>query len=204
MITNKRQQRLMSSRATTLMELLIVVSIIGILSIAIYQALSNGIKIWHRVHQLRTEEDVAIFLDKLNHDLRNAYVYSKFKFLGDEYHFRFPTIVYTLADRRSDSKGEHIDQLGEVEYYYDFSDKNLYRRQANYGQAIAQIWAKPQLLAKNLEEIKFRYYYLTGNGDYFSQETLEVFPSGIEVEIRFLGQQGHQVIREYFNILLGS
>ena len=92
-------RRLLSRRAMTLMEILIVVSLIAMMSVAIFNALSNGMKIWKRSQQMVIEEDIAVFFDKIAHDIRNAFVFSQFRFEGDELRFAFPTMVYLFFTR---------------------------------------------------------------------------------------------------------
>ena len=195
----------MAKKGMTLMEILIVMSLLALVSLAIYHSLSNGIRVWERNRELVVEEDVVIFFDKLTQDLRNTYFYSKINFKGDEFRFSFPTIVYTPADKRSNiPEGEFIEQMGRVEYYYDFNDNTLYRRQANYSQALNERFGRPRALVTSVDRIKFRYHYITDEEEIYTPEILDVLPSGVEVEVEFSDNQGQKMMRKFVDIPIGS
>jgi len=189
----------------TIIEMLIVVSLVSMISLALYHSLINGLKVWEESRRLIIEEDVAIFLDKLSQDLRNVSQYSKITIEGNEYRFSFPTIVRTQADAYSGlPKDAYVDQLGKVEYYYDILKDSIFRRQANYSQAMNERFQPSQLLAKSIERFNFRYYYLTRDGKMTSVDVLDVCPSGVEVEVEFFDKQGLRVMRKYIDIPVDS
>jgi prepilin-type N-terminal cleavage/methylation domain-containing protein len=197
---------LKKKNAMTLIETLIVVSLVGLLGLAIYQSLANGIRIWDRSREIVTEEDVIVFFDKINTDLRNAFFYSKIRFEGGEYRFTFPTLVYTPQDTRiSDrSEDEYVDQIGKVEYYYDFNEDAVFRRQANYSQALNEQFGEPRKMVGSIGRIKFNYYYLTGDGEIYSTEVYDTIPEGIEIEIEFEDNSGKRIMRKFLDIPVGS
>lgn len=184
----------------TLIEILIVVSLISMLSLALYNAFSNGIRVWDKSQRLVVEEDIAIFFDKLSRDLRNTYSYSKINFVGADHRFTFPSRVLTL--RGLQSGHDYIEQLGSVEYFYDFNEDAIFRRQANYGQSLSDQFDRPQLLVSSVDHLKFRYFYLTDDGEIFSLDALEGLPIGIEIEVQFSDNQGQRIVRKFIDILV--
>lgn len=192
-------------KGMTLIEILIVTSLLSLVSLAIYNSLANGIKVWERSRQVVVEEDVVIFFDKVAQDLRNTFFHSKINFKGTEFKFSFPTIVYTPADRRSGaSEGEYIEQMGRVEYYYDFNEDTLYRHQANYSQALNERFGRPRALVTSVDRIKFRYYYRTDTDEIYTPEILDVLPSGVEIEVEFSDNQGQKIMKKFIDIPIES
>ena len=193
------------NRGMTLLEILLVTALISMVSLAIYNSLANGLKVWERVQGVVVEEDAMIVFEKITNDLRNSLIFSLIKFEGHEYRFSFPTIVHTPADtalRLED--GEYMDQIGQVEYYFDLTNRGFYRRQANYSQALQYQFGPPQLLIKGVESVKFRYYYLTDKEEIVSDSSVEVFPSTVEIEITISDKDGPKTLRKFINVPLNG
>ena len=187
------------------MEMLIVVSLLSLIGLALYKSLANGIKVWERSQRLVKEEDVALFFEKLTQDLRNTYLYSRIKFEGNELGFSFPAYVKTLADARGHSpRGEYIEQMGRVEYAFDPNKDIIYKRQANYGQALDNHYQPEQVLVRSVERVKFNYFYWTKKEELYSQDVLDVPPSGVEVELEFSDKLGRRSMRKFIEIPVGG
>lgn len=192
-----------SSRGLTLIEILLVVSLVSLITLALYVSFANGLKVWERSRQLVLEEDMAIFLDKLSHDLRNTYTYSKVSAKGTSTRFVFPAIVHTMADPKMGlPEDAYIDQMGQVEYYFDTTDKSIYRRQANYSQGLKEKFQNSLRLASSIDKLDFQYHYLTDTGEKISDEVLEYMPFGVDVKIEFSDKLGKHVIRRFIDIPL--
>ncbi len=185
----------------TLLEVLIVVSLIAMIALALYHSLTNGLRIWDKSRQLVVEEDVAIFFDKIRHDLDNTFWYSKIKFEGTEERCSFPTIVHVALDAERMS---YQDQLGNVEYYFDGLAKKIYRRQASYGEALNGEFGPPQILAKDISRVKFQYIYLTEDEAKYSEQVLEVMPAAIDIEVEFSDRDGRRSFHKVIDIPIGS
>lgn len=156
------KQRIRRSGAFTLVETALVVSIVAVIGLAVFHALANGLEVWKRSRALSADEDVAIFFDKLERDLHNSFRYQKLPFKGDGLHLTFPTIVHAPVDPKHPEwdTDEYVDLMGLVEYRFDASEQGVYRRQANYGQAMSKEFEDPRLLAGHIKGLRFRYYYI--------------------------------------------
>ena len=189
----------------TLMEVLIVVSIVAVVSLSLFNAFSNGLKVWRLSQQLVLEEDVAIFLDRLSQDLRNSFLYSKIYFEGDHYDFAFPTRVVTRIDfnKTPDNPDDIEDQMGRVEYIFEPSRKLLVRRQANYSQALMKTFSDPRIMLEGVDRVEFKYIYLTEEKEIVSEQMLEILPASIKVEVDFSDQFGQRSIEKYIDLPLG-
>jgi prepilin-type N-terminal cleavage/methylation domain-containing protein len=175
----------------TFVEMLLAVSLVGLISLALYQSLSNGLRIWKHAQKFVVEEDIGIFLEKISHDLRNTFKYSLISFDGREKRIAFPTIVRTLQDKkRASGRTNYIDQIGKVEYSFDKAHKTISRRQANYGQAMEEEYGAERLLAKPVHSLRFLYYYIE-DGEYKEKrQATELMPVAVRVEIEFFEDTG--------------
>jgi len=186
----------------TFIEITLVISLIALISLALYKAFSNGLRVWEKSRELIVEEDIAIFFDKFAQDLRNTYVYSTQYFLGDISRVSFPAFVWQKQMNRPGRDSDYKDQMGQVEYFLDITRKSIVRRSANYSQAQMGSFEAEQLLVTPVESLQLRYYYLTEDGEMFSEQVLETVPSGIEVSVVVDDQRGKRELKRYFNIPL--
>lgn len=181
----------------TFIEMLLAVSLVGLISLALYQSLSNGLRIWKHAQRFVVEEDIGIFLEKISHDLRNTFQYSLISFDGKENKIAFPTIVRTLEDKkRAFGRTNYIDQIGKAEYSFDKAHKTIFRRQANYGQAMEEDYGVERLLVKPVHSLKFFYYYIEDGKYEEKREVADLMPFAVRVEIEFFEDTGQKRIME--------
>jgi Tfp pilus assembly protein PilE len=186
----------------TFIEIMLVVSLIGLVSLALYQSFTNGLRVWQKSRELIIEEDVAVFFDKLAQDLRNTYVHTTQYFEGDSSRVSFPALVWlkTMNPRRHSD--EYSDQMGQVEYALDVERRSIVRRSANYSEARQRLFGQEQVVVTPIDGLQFKYYYLTDDGEIFSEQVLETVPAGIEVEVTIQDSKGRRSLKRYFNIPL--
>src|SRR3989338_2632588 len=70
---------MLSKKSFTLIEMLLVTSLMAMIGLAVYHSLVNGMKIWDASTRYTAEEDVALFFDKISQDIRSATNYSLIK-----------------------------------------------------------------------------------------------------------------------------
>lgn len=191
-----------SRRAMTLVEILIVVSVLGMLSLAMFNALSVGLRVWKKAQAVHIEEDIVIFFDKLTADVHNVYLYSKIHFEGDFHAFAFPAMVRIQVE---DSNKQPVwnEQMGKIKYSYDVNRHAILRWQADYGQALKGLYDEPQILMKGVKALRFHYLYITDEGEKWSDTILEGVMAGIDVEVVLEEAFKERVIRKSINVPLG-
>ena len=178
----------------TFVELLLVVSIMSVLSITIYHTLANGINIWQKVRNLDEQQDVLISFDKMTYDLRNTLILKGIDFEGTQSNLKFPTQIHLQADPHSSFKsGESIDQIGEVEYYFDPRKKAFCRRQADYGQAINKRFDSGRVLVMPVENVSFSYYVQDEGKLVNKKKVADAVPVSVRVsvELKVSGEIEH-------------
>ncbi|MCM8780610.1 MAG: prepilin-type N-terminal cleavage/methylation domain-containing protein [Candidatus Omnitrophica bacterium] len=140
-----------SKFAITLIELLIVVMLIGILSLVAYATFSSGVRIWQRFNQPIPEEDVNIFFDRLNSDLRNSFRFKDIAFVGRQDRFEFPTLVT--------SPRLGYKSVGKVIYVYNTDSEALIREQKDFSHIYTQEEGVIQTMLRNVNYFKVQYYF---------------------------------------------
>ena len=191
--------------AFTLTEVLLVASMFAVISLAVFNAFSNGFKLWARGQHVMVEGNVAIFLDRMSEDLRQTVTISGIPFKGDSSELIFPAIILDLTDANGSRSKEGIaDQIGAIRYIYDPSEKKIYRSQATYGQALKLQWSQPVEVADLIEDISLRYYFTADKGLEVKSQTDQGIPMGVMIDVQFLveGQVFH--MRRFMIIPVGG
>ena len=137
--------------AFTFVEMLIVTVIMSIISLAIYAALNNGIKIWQRINKELPEQDLLIFFDKFSNDLKNSFPFQGISFTGTENMLGFATLVSSprLQNRT----------IGKVTYFYDSASEVLHRQQQDFSQVYNQEESENIKSISNIKSLNFHYYF---------------------------------------------
>ena len=149
-----------NSRAFTLIELIIVVAMLSVVSLAVYAVFSSGTKIWDRLNRKAPEEDVNIFFDKFVTDLKNGFKFTGIDFLGSENKLEFPTLVYSP---RLDK-----ETVGKVVYSYDYASDTLNREQRDFSHVYNEENGPVTLSLNEITALRFQYYfYDEKTKDYF-------------------------------------
>lgn len=168
------------NKGFTLIEMLIVMTMLSVISLAIYATFNNGMRIWQKVNQPLAEEDLDIFLDKFAADLRNAFKFTGIKFLGAKDRLEFSTLV--------NSPGLQKRTVGEVIYFYNAQTAILSREQKDFAQLFAEEEGTINQALRNLRGLKFQYYiYDKDKKEYlWLEEWLkEDLPLAVRIELEF-------------------
>ena len=189
----------------TLMEMLLVTVLVSIVSLAVFQTFSNGLKLWAAGQRLDHEGDVAIWLDKVGEDVRGTLPVAGIAFKGSGMSMSFPSIIWTAADKNSGRAEEGVvDQIGAVEYRFDPAQGIMYRRQANYGQALKGQWQTDQEMALGLEKVLFHYYFSSDEGFVTKSQAEDKIPTGVTIEVFLRGDAGGPRLKRFFAIPVGG
>ena len=78
----------------------------AVISLAVFNSFSNGFKLWARSQHLIVEGDIAIFLDKMDEDLRGVVTISGIPFTGSSAQLSFPAIILAPTDQNGSRSKE--------------------------------------------------------------------------------------------------
>ena len=189
----------------TLMEVLLTTILVSVIGVAIFQAFNNGVKLWARSRGLDHDLQAAIFMNRLGEDLRSSVRMTGIPFKGIGSRFSFPAVVWTTADKRSARADEGtIDQIGAVEYRFDPGEKKIYRRQANYSQALKGQWEGMREVAFGVEDFLARYYFPGDRGLLPKSLADEQTPQGVMVELVYKEGDSEHRLRRFYPIPVGD
>lgn len=173
----------------TFIELLIVISILSVVSLAIYSTLNNGIKIWHRVNTVMPEEDLAVFLDKFGRDITNILRYNPIRFFGQADRMEFAS--------RVEFNGNGGESVGKTVYEYSPAKETLYRWKLDFSDVYNGAAKAPEEALRRIASLKFRYYfYNEEKKEYLWADdwVKEALPLAVRIELE-LDAGGNQAIK---------
>ena len=143
-------------RGFTLVELLITTAILGIVSLAIFSTFASGLNVYTRVHSYTgVQPDILFSLEKIERDLRGAFVFSKIDFRGEKKLVSFPAIVNNTGSRK-----DEVCSLGRVTYYYDGGKDILIREEQDYSKAVKGKYKKrgKRVTLATLKNVEFSFF----------------------------------------------
>ena len=189
----------------TLMEMLLVTTLVSVIGLAVFSALNNGLKLWARGIGLGHEGELAIGLDKIGEDLRLTVPVSGIAFKGTGARCAFPAIVLTPADKKGSRAEERIiNQIGAVEYRFEPAEGKIIRRQANYGQALKKQWGQDYEIASGLEEVTLGYYFAGDKRFLARPEADEKIPAGVMVKALLRSDREQRRLSRFYAIAVGG
>ncbi len=127
-------RRIRSGRASagfSLIELLIVLTLLPVISFAVYSNLNSGINLWKALNQPVPEEEVQVFQTKASRDFLETLVFSPITFQGDAGKVSFPATIRTQPELGGD-RG-----IGQVIYRYDADARAILREERDYAEFCA-------------------------------------------------------------------
>ena len=193
------------SRGFTLTEVLLVSVMFAVISLSVFNAFSNGFKLWARGQHVMVEGYMAIFLDRIALDLRQTVINSKIRFKGSSEELSFPAIILAPTDSKGSRAREEIgNQIGAIRYVFDTYQKKIFRYQATYGQALKEQWSPPVEVASLIEGISLRYYFTAERGLDFKSQTDQGIPFGVMIDVQFLVGDQIYHMRRFLIIPIGG
>lgn len=177
----------------TLIELLIAISMLAVVMLVVYSSFSCGIFGYRNIEDtIDTYQASRIIINRMNLDLRNAFIYSKDKagFIGSSEEMNF----FTLVDRYAEDK--ILPEIASVSYKLE--NGKLMRRARKGHEALKD---DSLILAEEMyaqAKIKFEYGYMAAGtqeisfkdswGDAGSPSEVISLPSAVKVELILTGK----------------
>ncbi|MDD4203334.1 MAG: type II secretion system protein [Candidatus Omnitrophica bacterium] len=170
----------------SLVEMLVVLSIVSVLALASFMMLSSGIDIWKRFEAMQMEDDTRIFIDKLKKDIGAMSKYKNIRINGNSSQFTFPCCVVSEFDPPwLDKEVKDLRQINEISYKYKSTDDSIER----YSRKLYKEKKEITVVLRDVKQFKFFYYYRSdAKQDLKQYNTLEegVIPKFIKIEIKYL------------------
>ena len=204
-MNNIKHQSTHQGAGFTLTEVLLVSAMFAVISLACFNAFSNGFKLWARGQHVMVEGNTAIFLDQMAEDIRQTVLISGIPFKGSSAEVSFPAIIIGPTDDNSSrSKEEAGEQIGAIRYAFDFSQKKIFRSQAGYGQALKGQWSDLVEVANLIDGITMQYYFKTDHGLDVRSDIDQGIPFGVMIDVQFLVEGEPYHMRRFMIIPVGG
>ena len=172
----------------TLIELVIVTSMMAVIALAIYTTFNNGIKIWQRANSAVLEEDLNIFFDKFGSDLRNCFNSGNIGFFGQKDTLEFATLVNSLRLQKR--------AIGKVTYSYDSANGSITREQLDSSGLYSGKGDPARELLKNVKSVELYYYfYANERNEYLWDDQWIAGKAPIAVRIELEIEHGNETSR---------
>lgn len=193
----------LSRAGFTLIELLLVSLLIPLVAFAVYANFSSGVRIWQRLHQETSLEDLNIFSQKASKDFDAAVKYSKTALEGDEASVKFPALIDT-EEKLGGSRA-----IGQIRYYYDLGEKAIKREQRNVSQVYRESETKGETLLREASSFRIGYYAMDKQDKIFQwveawEDRPNEFPVAVRFEFERPGDSGMRRIQKVFMIPAGG
>lgn len=171
------------SSGFTLLELLIISSIIAMIALAVFSTFSMGIKAYKRMHYSGlVQADVLLSLEKLEKDLHNVLNFSGIGFAGENKKISFAGLVGPQTD----------SNLGRIAYYLDAKTRVLVKEENAY----AGTFSGSKALA-SIKDIAFTYYYFDPQAREYvwqdSWQSVNGIPKAVRVKAVFKSENDKDV-----------
>lgn len=168
----------MKQKAFSLLELILVSSLIPILSLAIYSTFSSGLKIYQKINNNLPLEEINIFLNNFYKDIKNTFYFKDIIFQGDKEKIELASLVYNPYFKTK--------TIGKIIYLYEPNRKRLIRKELIYGQDDLDKATNLKIL-DNISNLSFKYYYyLEEKKDYFWMDDTFYGKIPLAVRIEFI------------------
>ena len=173
------------ARGFTLVELLVTVTLVGLVGATVVAAISGCIRVWEQVSaEGREEEWIRVAFDQIRRDLRSTRRFAPVPFDGAYDEVSFPAIVpMELRD------GGTLDVIGRTGYYFNSYRGILCRDQQPY-QLVGRVGLKDRChpVLTGVKRVKFSFYQpateTTGGGWSGAWSAAEP-PLAVKVEVGY-------------------
>ena len=183
-----------SRKGFTLVELLVVVSILGLVTGVVGASLAAGIRAWQMARTFGTVEAQALVGARiLKRDVMNTFAFYAIPFKGSRREMTFPAIVDTTPESENPSP-----RLGSVSYRYNRYERVLERQVTALASEITAPSQDPERLVRDVEDLVIRYGEVGKNGLSWeaSWDNTTNHPEVVEIELTVKTDTGPLVIRE--------
>ena len=171
-----------NNQGFTLIEFLVVASILGMVAVAIFSTFATGLNVYKKAQSYAgTQTDVLLALEKMEKDLRNIFDSSGIDFLGDTKKIAFAGLVKTF-----DTAGNQKVSLGKISYYLDDEKGTLVKEEQDYSHAVSGIEGGEnnfKVLAF-IEDINFNYYYFNSETEKQDRKSSRGADNGIPTKVK--------------------
>ena len=117
-----------NKRGFTLIEILVVVTLLAMTAFAITTSFIQGIKIYDRFNGMQEEEEKIFFIEHLTRDLKNGTNYSRIVWSASKDYLSFPSIAAEAGEGSGITGGLPVG----ISYQFNPERKEIFRTESNF------------------------------------------------------------------------
>ena len=186
-----------------MIELMLAALLVPLIAFAIYANFNSGVKIWRRLHQQTSTEDLMIFSHKVSRNFESLFKYTPIAFEGNEENISFAALIETDVLLGGD-RG-----IGQIRLFYDPGSNTIKREIKNLNQIYRERDSKIETILGGVSH--FKATYLVENKKEKTFEWLEEWadrpkelPLAVRFEFTWLNASGQRQVRKTFEIPSGG
>ena len=194
-----------SDQGFTLIEMLMVVSLVSLVALAIYSNFASGVRVFKKMNDSAGDEALTLFFDKLSRDFQNAFPYADVPFEGDSEKVSFMTIIKTVPALGGDQG------IGRVTYFYDKESGAVLCRRDNINNLFKEKPAEAAALIRGVSMLRMSYFeYDPLEGQYRWKEAWDPedtkggAPLAVRLEMEIREEDHERQITRTFAIPVGE
>ncbi len=198
---NNNSCRLTIKFSFTLIEAIIVAVLFSVVGLSVLGTFMSGIKVWQKVYQKDSDEDIAIFFDEFSFNLKNTILYNSVPFKGNKTKLSFATFI------RTNSKFDGLKEgVGEVIYYWNKKERKIFRIVKNLSD-IYRRKEESRMILGDVDNFKLSYYFYDSKekkyfwSDEWGQKRI---PMSVSIYISICCNNKKFVYRRIVNIPIGQ
>ncbi|MBI4313548.1 MAG: prepilin-type N-terminal cleavage/methylation domain-containing protein [Candidatus Omnitrophica bacterium] len=188
---NPGSRRVKPSRGLTLLELLVVISLLALVMMAVIGMMMGGLRVYARSQDYsQMDQHLVLAFETMRRDLHNARRFKPVAYQGAYDQLEFPALIFVELSDES-----RIEEMGRVGYYLDFQRKTLCRSRRPYWAARNRSLRETcDPLLTGVDRLRFEYYLPDSSGDYEWTASLdsEEPPLAVKVEIGYTEKNSRQ------------
>ena len=146
-------------RGFTLLELIVVTSILGVVVGAVAACIASGIRVWERAQTMGVlEARCLVGMEILERDLRNAFLFYDIRFRGEAGSLSFPGLAHAgdwMAEGAQEVESETV--IGRISYALDDSRSVLLRTVSPYS-AEDDGQRRTEAVVSGIVDLSFKYF----------------------------------------------
>ena len=163
-----------SKHAFTLVEMLVVVTLLSILSLTVYATFASGMRLWQRIQDSGLSSNKTVLgLEKFTSQMRQALDFPKIGCAGKSNAVAFGFLSDT--------------EILKITYFLE--EKSLFRKEESFKDILAEKeQAKARKLISDIEDLKFSFAYPEEGKDQYSWKDTwnkeEGMPAIVKIELK--------------------
>ena len=189
----------------TLIEILMAITLVAVISLAVYGSFSSGVRIMRRIAHPAFEEEASVVFEKISRELENSFLNADIPFTGEKDRFAFATII------RSEPVLGGARAVGQVTYFYDSYGKSMSRRQEDVHQIYKEQEGPAKPLFEHVHALHFQYFgYETSQSQYLWTDDWDPAlkknksPMAVKIEFEFDDGETRQNLTRTIAIPVGE